>query len=141
MKGLGIILIGFIALGMLTNSLDIALWVYVGAIMIGVVYGCIRGYNQTKEAKKERINRKFEESIESLRTSNYDAKHKFCMVINFNTLVKGIGYTVTKTSDDKEYLKSRAKAYMTNCHVEIYENKSKYPNFDWVTVDYYNLSF
>jgi type I restriction enzyme S subunit len=34
-----------------------------------------------------------------------------------------------------------AKAYMTNCHVEIYENKSKYPNFDWVTVDYYNLSF
>ena len=65
MKGLGIIIIGFIALGMLTNSLDIALWVYVGAIMIGVVYGCIRGYNQTKEAKIERINRKFEESIKS----------------------------------------------------------------------------
>ena len=137
MKGMGIIVLGFVALGMLTNNFYIAVYVFIGISLLSAVYGIIRGIRQTKEAKKEKINRKFEESIRSLRNNNYDARHKYCMIVTFDKNMIGIGSSVTKTSDDIEYLKTRAKAYMTECRVEIYENKSTYPNFEWVLVCFY----
>ena len=62
------------------------------------------------------------------------------MIVTFDKNMIGIGSSVTKTSNDIEYLKTRAKAYMTECKVEIYENKSKYPNFEWVLVCFYSIS-
>ena len=42
---------------------------------------------------------------------------------------------------DINYLKSRAEAYRTSCHVIIRENRAKYPSFDWVALEEYHLYY
>ena len=130
---------------LLTNSIKATLWIWGTVIGGSVIFGFYRGYKQRKEEKRLQTeyeaNKKFEEFIKSLRVNDYDAKHKYCMTINFDKFVGGLGFCVTKTANDINYLKSRAEAYRTSCHVIIRENRAKYPSFDWVALEEYHLYY
>lgn len=69
-------------------------------------------------------------------------KHKFLSQICFDTPLKGVGSTITLTSDDLSELEHLSVLAAQGCpsHVIIRENKAEYPSFDWSVVNGYNLN-
>lgn len=72
-------------------------------------------------------------------------KAKYCVNINFNRAIEGIGSSSTYSGDSIEGLRSLARealraagAEKAQCH--IYENKATYPSFDWVHVESFEIS-
>lgn len=69
-------------------------------------------------------------------------KNKFCGTINFDKPLIGLGSSVSYTADSIEQLKKDCEnqAGKHPCHIVIKENMKPYPEFDWKTIETYNLN-
>lgn len=77
---------------------------------------------------------------ENIMTSLHSPKAHFSASVYFNKPVKGLGSVVSLTADSIEQLKSDiACCGYKRATVVIRENRKRYPEFEWVKVESYNI--
>lgn len=73
-------------------------------------------------------------------TSLHSPKAHYSASVYFDKPVRGLGSVVSLTADSVEQLKSDiARCGYKRAAVVIRENRKKYPEFEWVKVESYNI--
>lgn len=95
-----------------------------------------------KFQKKVISNRAGDTRVKIVKTVMRSPKAKFSVRINFDEAIKEIGSQVTFTADTVEQIKAYARhqAGQHAASVIISENRKRFPEFDWVEIERYNLN-